>query len=113
MSSNSQRILPGLLLSLLLVSGWAAAQVDATLPDGRINRNPVFRDGLPQEPRAPQDVRDAVLPSAGATDPRDSTTRPVSSPSANNDGRSVLVPGTAAQTPVPEPAASAPVGSRP
>ena len=103
---------PALLLSLLLASGWVAAQVDPVLPDGRINRNPVFRNNLPAEPAVSPDVRDTVIPDAGAVDPRDSTTRPVTSPSGT-DGRSVLVPGTAAQAPLPAPAASAPVGSRP
>ena len=112
MNSNSRGFLPGLLLGLLLGSGWAAAQTAPAPPGGLINRNPVFRDNLPPEPRAPQDIRDAVLPPAGTTDPRDSTTRPVTLPSAS-DGRSVLVPGTAGQAPLPAPAASAPAGSRP
>ena len=111
-NNNSRLFLPGLLLCLLLGSGWAAAQTTPA-PGGLVNRNPVFRDNLPPEPRTPQDIRDAVLPPAGTADPRDSTTRPVTSPSANTDGRSVLLPGTAAQTPVPAPAASAPAGSRP
>ena len=103
---------PALLLSLLLASGWVAAQVDPVLPDGRINRNPVFRDKLPAEPAVLPDVRDTMIPDAGAVDQRDSTTRPVTSPPAT-DGRSVLVPGTAAQVPLPASAASAPVDSRP
>ena len=103
---------PALLLSLLLASGWVAAEVDLVPPGGRINRNPVFRDNLPAEPAVLPDVRDTMIPDAGAVDPRDSTTRPVASPSAT-DGRSVLAPGTAAQPPLPAPAASAPVGSRP
>lgn len=106
------RYLPAVLLGLLLASGWVAAQVDPVLPGGRINRNPVFRDNLPAEPAVSPDVRDTVIPAAGVVDPRDSTTRPVISPSAT-DGRSVPVPGTAAQAPLPAPAASAPVGSRP
>ena len=112
MTNKRLRYPLALLLGLLLASGWVAAQVDAVLPDGRINRNPVFRDKLPAEPAVSPDVRDTVIPDAGAVDPRDSTTRPVTSPSGI-DGRSVLVPGTAAQAPLPAPAASAPVGSRP
>lgn len=105
--------LTGLLLGgWLLTSSWVAAQIDPTLPGGGINRNPVFRDNLPPGPGAPPDVRDTVLPAMGAVDPRDSTTRPVISP-ATNDGRSVLIPGTAAQAPLPAAAASAPVSGRP
>ena len=110
--SKCLRYPPALLLGLLLASGWVAAQVNPVLPDGRFNRNPVFRNNLPAEPAVLPDVRDTMIPGAGAVDPRDSTTRPVISPSAT-DGRSVLVPGTAAQAPLPAPAASAPVGSRP
>lgn len=97
----------------LLGSSPALAQDSTATPGPRINRNPEFRNQLPPAPGAPQDVRDAVVPPAGAADPRDSTTRPVTAPSANNDGRSVLVPGTAAQAPLPAPASSAPVGNRP
>ena len=103
---------PVLLLSLLLASGWVAAQVHPVLPDGRINRNPVFRNNLPAGPAVLPDVRDTMIPDAGTVDSRDSTTRPVTSPSGT-DGRSVPVPETAAQVPLPAPAASAPVGSRP
>lgn len=113
MMNKRLHFLTGLLLGgLLLTSSWVAAQIDPTLPGGLINRNPVFRETLPPGPGAPPDVRDTLLPATGAADPRDSSTRPVISPSAT-DGRSVPVPGTAAQAPPPAPAASAPVGSRP
>ena len=81
-----------MMLGLLLASGWIAAQVDPVLPDVRINRNPMFRDNLPAEPAVPPDVRDTVITDAKAVGPRDSTTRPVTSPSAT-DGRSMLCGG--------------------
>lgn len=79
------------LVPLLLTGGMALAQ-DNTVPlPGRINRNPVYREGLPPAPPVPPDSRD-------------STIRPVQPPEqVPADGRSVVE-----EPPAPRQPASAP-----
>ena len=90
-------------LTLLLLSGLVAAQGDAPAGQPFINRNPVFREGLPQAPPQP-------------LDPRDSSSRPVALPDLE-DRANVLQPASlpnprassATPAPVRRPPASAPV----
>ncbi|WP_139351848.1 hypothetical protein [Polaromonas sp. A23] len=87
--SHSRWLLP-VLVPLLLTGGMAPAQDTTPLP-GRVNRNPVYREGLPPAPPVPPDTRD-------------STTRPVQPPEqVPADGRSVVE-----GAPAPQPPASAP-----
>ena len=73
-----------LLLALLLASGLAAGQSNETAAEPRINRNPAFRENLPEA---------APLP----PDPRDSTTRPVLAP--DDDGRATVITPSPAPNP--------------
>lgn len=87
-------------LVLCLAGSLAVAQggapVPVPVPEPRINRNPVFREGLPPAPQPPASPRDTLPPAAGPCDPRDSTTRPVQ-PAASIDNRS-QVPGESPAT---------------
>lgn len=88
---SSPRWLLPLLVPLLLMGGMALAQDTQPLP-GRINRNPVYREGLPPAPPAPPDSRD-------------STIRPVQPPEqVPADGRSVVEGVPAPQQPASAPA---------
>ncbi|SFU72076.1 hypothetical protein SAMN05216350_104157 [Polaromonas sp. YR568] len=96
-------------LLMLAAAPWAAAQTEpgpsapavkpqpATSPStprpNRINRNPAFREQLPEAPPPPPD-------------PRDSSIRPTTPP-GTSDGRDTVLPQPG-QAPVPGAASSAP-----
>jgi len=85
-------------LLLCLASSLAVAQGSVPVPEPRINRNPVFREGLPPAPQPPASPRVTLPPATGPCDPRDSTTRPVQPPASIDERSQVLeespAPGT-------------------